>query len=88
MTLPKQVKLKLIEIPSLKVAPVDWVFFDFSEPAKSTRFSLPFLIKGLDPSTSIQVSMTYEKIQWDRDDVSFILVAVTCLLLEPSVRSL
>ena len=44
ITLPNAVRDKLILIPSFKVYPVAPVFEDLSEPAKSTKLSLPALI--------------------------------------------
>ena len=44
MTFPSAERDKLILIPSFKVYPTAPVFEERSEPAKSTRFSLPALI--------------------------------------------
>jgi hypothetical protein len=46
MTCPKQVSERLILMPSCCRSPVAPVFSTRSEPARSTRFSLPLLHKG------------------------------------------
>lgn len=44
MTLPKAIKERLILVASFSLSPVQPVFACLSLPAKSTRFSFPFLI--------------------------------------------
>jgi hypothetical protein len=49
ITFIKADKLRLIFVASLNLKPIVPVFFYFSEPAKSTKFSLPILIICFDP---------------------------------------
>jgi hypothetical protein len=47
MTLPKADSDKLIFVASFILSPVAPVLFALSDPAKSTKFSFPFLIIAL-----------------------------------------
>ena len=80
MTLPSVVKLLLIFLASSKTCPYAPVFDIFSEPAKSTRNSLPVLHE---PSSLFCIVIVSTNIAWERELTSFILVAVTALLEFP-----
>jgi hypothetical protein len=71
MTLPSDVKLVLILLPSWSVLPSLPDLDDFSEPAKSTKYSFPDLANNLSVSywPTVIVMMKCE-----RDDRSFYLV--------------
>ena len=79
ITFPKAVRERLILAPSFKVYPVAPVFPCLSEPARSTKLSLDFLIFSSPSSDSI---WTVNR-ACDREDVEFILVSATDLFLLP-----
>ena len=83
ITLPSAVRDKLILMPSFIVWPVAPVLEFLSEPARSTRFSLPAFIY-YSPLTFTPVSIYIVKIECDLDDSEFIFVDAVFLLLVPT----
>jgi hypothetical protein len=83
ITFPSAVKLKLIFAPSFIVSPVAPVLLIRSEPAKSTKFSFPALIRCFPSACNDAVSMYIVKIEWERELSEFIAVEAVLRLWEP-----
>jgi len=80
ITFPSADKLLLIILASSKVWPWASVLPIFSEPAKSQQYILP--IFEVSVLVFFYITVT-RKIEWDRLEVAFILVAATDLLAYP-----
>lgn len=74
ITNPKHDKLVLIFLASSKTFPVAPVYEIFSHPARSIKKSLPVLA---DKSIKLFYVIDIINTKWERDDLSFILVALT-----------
>lgn len=80
ITRPREVKLLLMFFASSKVCPFALVFPTFSEPAKSTKNSLPVLVEKSELFLYVIVIM---KIEWLREDYLFMSVTPIALLSLP-----
>ena len=86
ITLPRALRLKLILVASFRRSPVACVLDWRSEPAKSTRFSLPTVICSpcLTLPVESQHSTMIVKIAWDLELPAFMAVAPTDLFFLPA----
>jgi len=83
ITLPNAVRDKLIFIPSFNVCPVAPVLEDLSEPAKSTKLSLPALILYYPSLSASAVSMYIVNKLCDLDESWFMFVDAVFLFAVP-----
>ena len=85
MTIPKQLKLKLIFLHYVSLFPSAPVTLTLSEPAKSTRFNFATLSSLQFPNSYAYLicSMVIMKTPCDLDEDSFILVLAVALDLAP-----
>ena len=85
MTLPKHNNDLFIFFDSSNCCPVVPVILILSLPAKSTKFNFPTFICVLFPSFSSVVicSTVITKTAWERDETSFIYVALVALKFPP-----
>lgn len=89
MTLPSVRRDLLMDAPSFNRVPAEPAKFEFSEPARSTKFTLLTVNPSapVSSSTWVLVAMMV-KIAWLREEASFIFVSATTLLDCPSISSL
>ena len=78
ITFLKACKDMLIFLASVFLSPTAPVWFKFYDPAKSTKFIFEDLITMF-PSIICFVSRLSVKMEWDREDVAFILVGLVIL---------
>jgi len=83
MTLPRAERLMLIALASSCPSLVVPVLEDFSEPAKSTKDSLPIVLTEV---FMFVESTMMEKIKCDREDSSFMSVFLVFLCESPSSK--
>ena len=89
ITLPSAVKERLILMPSFIRVPVAPVLAGRSDPARSTRLSFPRVMCSFPSADFIaDISIMTVKMEWLRDEVSFIKVAPVVLCLLPSFITL
>jgi hypothetical protein len=79
-TIPRQVRDLLIFLASSSYCPDTWVLDIFSDPARSTKYSLLCLFESV--FRFLTLTLTWNKL-WDLEDRSFILVAAMVLFVEP-----
>mmetsp|Transcript_33386 Transcript_33386/g.46249 ORF Transcript_33386/g.46249 Transcript_33386/m.46249 type:complete len:215 (+) Transcript_33386:131-775(+) len=84
MTSPSALKLLLILCASFRRAPSASVRESRSEPAKSTKCSLP---RTVCPVTVLKVWVYTVNMQWEREECSFIFVENVDLFFEPAART-
>jgi hypothetical protein len=80
MTMPRVERDLLIDFASSRVFPLAPVLLTCSDPAKSTRCSLPIFLV---PSSWFAIATVSVKRECERDEASFILVAATVRFLLP-----
>lgn len=87
ITFPKDKRPKLMLMPSLRVDPVAPVFFNLSEPARSTKWNFEQIEPLFSYWSVIRSWRTViVKIAWDLEELSFISVWAVERWMEPFSR--